>query len=144
MFHHFAHASHNIPPEIRAPCPHTRQLTLHKNAGNIITKTRHPVGPYSMTMPGPLWWSLGGAFFYDRGTPENNICLGPTWWFPILGSATYGKLRGWQSEQQRNGSPEGRNGTILKLGSIYKSCSVYSVVIFFQTSGFGHVQGYLT
>ena len=34
------------------------------------TKNRHPVGPYSRTMPKLLWWSLGGvAVSYERGTP---------------------------------------------------------------------------
>jgi len=38
--------------------------------GTSLVRNRHPVGPYSRTMPRLLWWPRGGgAVSYERGTP---------------------------------------------------------------------------
>ena len=30
---------------------------------------RAPLGPYTRSMPRPLWWSCGGDIYQERGTP---------------------------------------------------------------------------
>jgi len=38
--------------------------------GTSLIRNRHPVGPYSRTMPRLIWWCWGGVeVSYERGTP---------------------------------------------------------------------------
>ena len=41
-------------PQTRHPCPYILQ-------GYLAHKKLRPLGPYSRTMPGALWWPLGGG-----------------------------------------------------------------------------------
>jgi len=64
------------PRGSRAPLTNAGKKSARENyppdtyRGTWLIRNRHPVGPYSRTMPGLLWWSWGGgAVSYDRGTP---------------------------------------------------------------------------
>ena len=58
-----------LRPQIRRYRPQVPGYEPPYRATSLI-RNRHPVGPYSRTMPRLLWWCEGGvAVSFERGTP---------------------------------------------------------------------------
>ena len=46
--------------------------------GTSLIRNSTPLGPYSRTMPGALWWSLEGGLFLVSEVPCRASCLMPS------------------------------------------------------------------